>query len=178
MKKNDNFANYKSGFIAIIGAPNAGKSTLLNRLLKEKISITSRKPHTTRNRILGVVHKPHSQIVFIDTPGVHRAKDELNVRIVDAALSAMVDVDVILILIDAESSDTDSENYIVKKLQKQKRPVILALNKIDLVKKPVLLEIIDKWSKKYTFEAIVPISAKHGDQVDELLGTMEALLPQ
>ena len=178
MKKNDKFADFKSGFVAIVGAPNAGKSTLLNRLLGEKISITSRKPQTTRNRILGVVHRPFSQLVFIDTPGVHRAKDELNVRIVDAALSAMGDVDVILILIDVEHSDTDSENYMLKKLKKQKRPVILALNKIDLVKKPVLLEIIDKWSKKYTFEAIVPISAKHGDQVDKLLDTMEALLPQ
>lgn len=178
MKKNDKFADFKSGFVAIVGAPNAGKSTLLNRLLGEKISITSRKPQTTRNRILGVVHRSSSQLVFIDTPGVHRAKDELNVRIVDAALSALGDVDVILILIDVANSDTDSENYLVKKLKKQKRPVILALNKIDLVKKPVLLEIIDKCSKKYTVESIVPISAKHGDQVDELLGAMEALLPQ
>ena len=177
MKKNDNFANYKSGFIAIIGAPNAGKSTFLNRLLGEKISITSRKPQTTRNRILGVVHKPDSQLVFIDTPGVHRAKDELNVRIVDTALSAMGDVDIILILIDVANSDTDSENYMVKKLEQQKRPVVLALNKIDLVKKPKLLEIIDRWSRKFVFKAIVPISAKHGDQVDELIDTMEALLP-
>jgi len=177
MKKNDKFANFKSGFIAIIGAPNAGKSTLLNRFLKEKISITSRKPQTTRNRILGVVHKSYSQLVFIDTPGVHRAKDELNVRIVDTALSAMGDVDILLVLIDVANSDTDSENYMVKKLAQQKRPVVLALNKIDLVKKPELLEIIDRWSKKYVFKAIVPISAKHGDQVDELIGTMEALLP-
>ena len=125
MKKNDKFANYKSGFIAIIGAPNAGKSTLLNRLLKEKISITSRKPQTTRNRILGVVHRPYSQFVFIDTPGVHRAKDEFNVRIVDTAISAMGDVDIILILIDVANSDTDSENYMVKKLEQQKRPVVL-----------------------------------------------------
>ena len=178
MKKNDKFANYKSGFIAIIGAPNAGKSTFLNRALKEKISITSRKPQTTRNRILGVVHRPYSQLVFIDTPGVHRAKDELNVRIVGAAISAMSDVDLILILIDVANSDTDSENYLVKKLAQQKRPVVLALNKIDLVKKPFLLEIIDKWSRKYTFEAIVPISAKHGDQVDMLLDTLEAKLPK
>ena len=177
MKKKDKFADFKSGFIAIIGAPNAGKSTFLNRLLGEKISITSRKPQTTRNRILGVVHRTSSQLIFIDTPGVHRAKNELNVRIVDAALSAMGDVDVILILIDVANCDADSENYMVKKLNKQKRPVVLALNKIDLIKKPALLEIIDKWSKKYTFEAIVPICAKSGDQVDQLLGTMEALLP-
>lgn len=177
MKKNDQFADFKSGFIAIIGAPNAGKSTILNRLLGEKISITSRKPQTTRNRILGVVHRPHSQLVFIDTPGVHRAKNELNVRIVDTALSAMGDVDIILILIDVTNEDTDSENYMIKKLEQQKRPVVLALNKIDLVKKSELLEIIDRWSKKYVFKAIVPISAKHGDQVDELIGMMEAFLP-
>jgi len=177
MKKIDKFADFKSGFIAIIGAPNAGKSTFLNRLLGEKISITSRKPQTTRNRILGVVHRPSSQLVFFDTPGVHRAKNELNVRIVDSALSAMGDVDVILILIDVANDDADSENYMVKKLNKQKRPVVLALNKIDLVKKAALLEIIDKWSKKYTFEAIVPICAKHGEQLDKLLGTIEALLP-
>jgi len=178
MKKNDTSVDFKSGFVAIVGAPNAGKSTFLNRLLGQKISITSGKPQTTRNRILGVVHRTCSQLVLIDTPGVHRAKGELNIRIVDAALSAMSDVDIILILIDAANDDTDSENYMVKKLKKQKKPVILALNKTDLVKKPVLLEIIDKWSKKYAFEAIVPISAKYGDQVDKLLGAMDALLPK
>ncbi|MDY6792982.1 MAG: GTPase Era [Thermodesulfobacteriota bacterium] len=178
MKKNNKFTDFKSGFVAIVGAPNAGKSTFLNRLLGEKISITSRKPQTTRNRILGVVHRPSSQLVFIDTPGVHRPKDELNVRIVDAALSAMGDVDLILIVTDVANSDTESENYMIKKLKPQKKPVILALNKIDLIKKPALLEIINSWGKRYTFEAIVPISAKYGDQVDRLLETMEALLPQ
>jgi GTP-binding protein Era len=177
MKNNDQYSHYKSGFIAIIGAPNAGKSTLLNRLIGEKISITSRKPQTTRNRVLGVVHRKSSQLIFIDTPGVHRAKDEFNVRIVDAALSTMSDVDMILILIDVTDDDEDSENYMAEKLKQQKIPIILALNKIDLVKKPVLLEIIDQWSKKITFEAIVPISAKHGDQIDQLLDAMEANLP-
>lgn len=178
MKTNDQFAEFKSGFIAIVGAPNAGKSTLLNRMLGQKISITSKKPQTTRNRILGVVHRPGSQLIFIDTPGVHRAKDTINIRIVDVALAALDDVDVVLILVDAASPDPDSEDYMVKKLKKKKRPVLLALNKIDLVKKPLLLEIIGRWSKAYPFESIIPISAKHGDQVDNLLGTMEALLPQ
>ncbi len=175
---NNSSAEFKSGFVAIVGAPNAGKSTLLNRMLGEKISITSQKPQTTRNRIIGVVHRPVSQMIFIDTPGVHRAKTKLNVRIVDAALSALGDVDVVLILMDVSNPDPDSESFIVKMLEKQKRRVILGLNKIDLVNKSVLLALIDKWAKAYPFDAIVPISAKHGDQVEELLDSMERLLPE
>lgn len=175
---NNSSADFKSGFVAIVGAPNAGKSTLLNRMLGEKISITSQKPQTTRNRIIGVAHRPVSQIVFIDTPGVHKAKTKLNVRIVDAALSALGDVDVVLILVDVSNPDPDSESFIVKRLEKQKRYVILGLNKIDLVNKSVLLALIDKWAKAYPFDAIVPISAKHGDQVEELLDSMERLLPE
>lgn len=175
---NDKRSDFKSGFVAIVGAPNAGKSTLLNRMLGEKISITSQKPQTTRNRILGVVHRPSSQIVFIDTPGVHRATTRLNIRIVDTALSAIGDVDIVLILMDVSKPDPDSESFIVKKLEKQKRCVILALNKIDLVNKSELLAVIDKWAKAYSFESIVPISAKHGDQVELLLESMERLLPE
>ncbi|MBC8200195.1 MAG: GTPase Era [Desulfobacterales bacterium] len=177
MDINEKRSDFKSGFVAIVGAPNAGKSTLLNRMLGEKISITSQKPQTTRNRILGVVHRPSSQIVFIDTPGVHRATTRLNIRIVDTALSALGDVDIALILVDVSKPDPDSESFIVKKLEKQKRCVILALNKIDLVNKSELLAVIDKWAKAYPFEAIVPISAKHGDQVELLLESMERLLP-
>lgn len=175
---NEKPSDFKSGFVAIVGAPNAGKSTLLNRMLGEKISITSQKPQTTRNRIIGVVHRPSSQIVFIDTPGVHRATTKLNIRIVDTALSAIGDVDAALIIVDISNPDPDSESYIVKKLKKQKRGVILALNKIDLVNKSVLLAVIDKWAKAYPFDAIVPISAKHGDKVEELLESMERLLPE
>jgi GTP-binding protein Era len=171
-------SEFKSGFAAIVGAPNAGKSTLLNKMLGEKISITSPKPQTTRNRIIGVVHRPASQMIFIDTPGVHRAKTKLNVRIVDAALSALGDVDLALVLVDVSNPDPDSESFMVKALEKQKRCVILGLNKIDLVKKSVLLSLIDKWAKAYPFDAIVPISAKHGDQVEELLDSMERLLPE
>jgi len=174
---NNSSTDFKSGFVAIVGAPNAGKSTLLNLMLGEKISITSQKTQTTRNRIIGVVHRPFSQIVFIDTPGMHRAKGNLNVRIVDVALSALGDVDIALILVDVSKPDPDSESFIVKKLEKQKRCVILALNKIDLVNKSELLAVIDKWAKAYPFETIVPISAKHGDQVELLLESMERLLP-
>lgn len=170
--------DFKSGFVAIVGAPNVGKSTLLNQMLGEKISITSKKPQTTRNRIIGIVHRPHSQLIFIDTPGIHRAERALNIRIVDVALSALRDVDVVLVMIDVANPDPDSEAFLVKKLKKQKQPVVLALNKIDLVAKRTLLSIIDNWSKSYAFEAIIPVSAILGDQIDELLDAMEALLPE
>ena len=139
----DTVADFKSGFVAIVGAPNVGKSTLLNQMLGEKISITSKKPQTTRNRILGVVHRPCSQLVFIDTPGIHKAKRPLNIRIVEAALSALGNVDIVLVMVDVANPDPDSEDFLVKKLNKIKQPVVLALNKTDLVKKPVLLSIID-----------------------------------
>ena len=169
---------FKSGFIAISGAPNAGKSTLLNRLLGQKISITSRKPQTTRNRILGVMHKPTSQIVFIDTPGIHNTRNPLNLKMVEAAISAFGDVDLILVLADASHPDPESEKLIVHHLNRQSRKVILALNKIDRLKKPALLDIIDTWSGMYPFEAVIPVSAKHGTQVPELVGTMEACLEE
>ncbi|MBC2711428.1 MAG: GTPase Era [Desulfosarcina sp.] len=168
---------FRSGFAAILGAPNAGKSTLLNRMLGQKLSITSKKPQTTRNRILGVVHRPGSQMVFLDTPGVHRAKNPLNTRIVDAALSTLSEVDIILLVADAESPDEASERLLLKKLAKQKHPVLLALNKIDLVQRPALLSLIDRWSGVFAFSAIIPISAKHGEQVDRVMDAMEAVLP-
>jgi len=171
-------ADFKSGYIAIAGAPNVGKSTLLNQMLGEKISITSKKPQTTRNRILGIVHRPSSQLVFIDTPGIHKATRTLNIRIVAAALSALVDVDIVLIVVDVANPDPESEAYLARKLKNQKQPVVLVLNKIDLVKKPMLLTIIDKWTKAHVFEAIIPVSAILGAQVEELLEALEALLPK
>jgi GTP-binding protein Era len=174
----DKLKNFRSGFVAIIGAPNVGKSTLLNQMLGEKISITSKKPQTTRNRILGVIHRPYSQFIFIDTPGIHKAKGPLNIRIVDTAISALGNVDIVLIIMDVAYPDPESEAFIIKKLEKIKQPVILVLNKIDLVKKPDLLAIIDKWAKEYPFEAIIPVSAILGSQIDELVATMEPLLPE
>ena len=171
-------AEFKSGFVAIVGAPNVGKSTLLNQILGQKISITSKKPQTTRNRILGVLHRPGSQIVFIDTPGIHKAKRPLNVRIVETALSALGNVDIILVMVDVANPDPDSEALLVKKLEKIKQPVVLVLNKTDLVKKPALLSIIDKWATAHTFEAIIPVSAILGAQIEELIDAMEALLPK
>jgi len=173
---NDENQNFKSGYVAIAGTPNAGKSTLLNRMLGEKISITSKKPQTTRNRILGVLHRPEIQIVFFDTPGVFEAGDKLNVRIVDAALAAVGDSDLILVVVDISHPEPNAERFLVKQLHSQTRPVILALNKIDLVDKSHVLESIDKWSNIYKFEEIVPISARHGIQMEELISAMTGRL--
>ncbi len=169
--------NFKSGFVAIAGAPNAGKSTLLNRILGEKISITSKKPQTTRNRILGVVNRPCSQIVFIDTPGIHRPKSLLNRKIVDQALAAVADVDIILLMTDAAMGDNDSERIIIEQLEKIKKPVVLGLNKIDLVAKRNILPMIETFSSIFNFKAVVPVSAKTGEQTPELLHEIEKYLP-
>ena len=173
----DKYDNFKSGYVAIVGAPNVGKSTLLNRMLGEKISITSKKPQTTRNRILGVMHRPGAQFVFVDTPGIFEAKDTLNLRIVDTALSALGDADIFLFVLDAASPDPTSEYFLVQRLQKHRIPVILALNKIDLIEKSVLLKVIEKWATEYHFDVIVPISAAEGTQIEELIGAMENFLP-
>ncbi len=173
----DNVPKFKSGYITIAGAPNAGKSTLLNRFLGQKISITSRKPQTTRNRIIGVVHRPAAQLIFMDTPGVHRARSPLNVKMVEEAYTAIADADIALALIDVSKPLPDAEELMIQQFEKQRYPVIVALNKIDLVEKTKLLEIIDKWSARYPFKAVIPISAKQGTQVDRLLAEMEGLLP-
>ena len=175
MDSNDN--DFKSGFVAIVGAPNAGKSTLLNHLLGQKISITSKKPQTTRNRILGVLDRPAAQMVFLDTPGIHRTGKALNVRIVDVALAALADVDLILVLADASHPDVDAEQYLLQKLKAQKTPAVLGLNKIDRVEKAGLLAQIDSWSRRFPFKAVVPISALHGQQVEDLVAAMETVLP-
>ena len=169
---------FHSGFVALVGAPNAGKSTLLNRMLGEKISITSRKPQTTRNRILGIVHRPTAQLVFIDTPGVHQAQQPLNVRIVDTALSALGDVDLILLIADPLRPNLQAENFLLKRLAEAGKPVILAVNKIDRMAPEQLIETLDRWSKRSAFKQIVPVSALHGTQVEDLLQVMEGMLPE
>ena len=173
----DRYARFKSGFIAIAGAPNAGKSTLLNRLLGEKISITSKKPQTTRNRILGVLHRPGAQLIFFDTPGVFQAADRMNARIVDAALAAVGDADLILLVVDAASPAPTPERFLVKHLRKVKVPVILALNKIDRIERDRLLPLMEAWHRRFKFEGLVPVSALEGTQVQELVSAMEDALP-
>jgi len=170
--------SFKSGFVAIIGAPNVGKSTLLNRLIGQKIAITSKKPQTTRHRVLGVAHLPEAQLIFLDTPGIHQAKGPLNVRMVEVALKVLGDVDLIVFIIDAVSADNDSDEIILESLKKRGRPVILAINKVDLVKKGKLLPLMEEWDAVYPFRAIVPISALNGTQVDELVKEMVAVLPE
>lgn len=177
---NDPFSGFRSGFAAIAGAPNVGKSTLLNRLIGEKISITSAKPQTTRNRILGVMHQEDCQMVFLDTPGVHESDKIFNRRIVQVALSAMAEVDLVLVVIDASNPETRSESLIIEKLKtRPKTPAVLAINKIDRVEKPKLLRIMDKWSRLHpAFAEMVPISALDGTQVPRLIEAMTGLLPE
>ncbi len=169
---------FKSGFIAIAGAPNAGKSTLLNRILGEKIAITSRKAQTTRNRIMGILHRPQHQMIFMDTPGVHKPKGELNKRMVDSALSSIGDVDLILFIADVSKPDNPSESIIVERLKNEKKPVILALNKIDLIKNNLIDDVVEEWSGKLSFNRIFPISARHGTDVELMLEYMGSLLQE
>lgn len=154
-----------------------GKSTLLNRLLGQKISITSKKPQTTRQRIMGVVHLPEAQLIFVDTPGVHEATGLLHTRMVAAALAALADVDVILLVADVTRADAVSEQLLLNALARQRLPVILVLNKIDRIAKPDLLGIIDAWAQRFEFVAIVPLSAKTGHQAARLPVAIAQLLP-
>lgn len=169
---------FKSGFITIGGAPNVGKSTLLNRMLGEKISITSQKAQTTRNRIMGVAHRPNAQFVFVDTPGIHRSQKPLNTRMVDVALSSIGEADLILFMIDLTHPDPDSESLVVERLSERKSTVVLALNKVDRVRQEAVLAAIERWRAACDFKAVVPISALTGFQVDTLMDEMAALLPE
>lgn len=167
---------FRSGFVGIIGAPNAGKSTLLNQVLGQKISITSKKPQTTRDRILGIVNRPSSQIVFIDTPGIHKSTTLLNKRIVDQALMALEDVDVILFMVDAAARNYSAEKLIIAQLKKTSKTIVLALNKIDLVKKAQVYTLVEEFQKLHEFKAIIPVSAKKDIQVKNILEEVEASL--
>jgi len=167
----------RCGFIAITGACNAGKSTLLNRFLGQKVSITSKKGQTTRNRILGILNRPGSQFVFIDTPGVREGNCGSNTRIVDIALSTVGSADAILFVVDAVSPDRPSEQMLIDRFRMHNKPVLLAINKIDRLNKPTLLKVIDNWAGMYPFDAVVPVSAKRGLQLDVLLSEIETRLP-
>jgi GTP-binding protein Era len=159
--------SFFSGFIAIIGPPNIGKSTLLNRVLGKKIAITSPKPQTTRNRIVGIYHRDDYQIVFIDTPGIHRTRSLFHKSMVGSAKASLKEVDIILLIVGPESVD-DEMNVIFSLLRKTDKPVILAINKVDLIRKENLLPLIESYSKLHCFDAIIPISALYGDGLDVL----------
>lgn len=172
------YKEFRAGFIALAGAPNVGKSTLLNRLLGAKISITSRRPQTTRNRILGIVHRRSAQFVFIDTPGVHRARVPLNLRIVEAALATLAEVDVVLLVIDVQRPDAAAEALLLARLAEARKPVVLALNKMDAVDAGTLARTLENWAQRFDFRHMVPISARHGTQVEDLLAVLETMLPE
>lgn len=170
---------FKSGYVAIVGAPNVGKSTLLNRLLKQKISITAPKPQTTRNRIMGILTGADYQIILVDTPGIHKAQDEFNRGLVDAALSTLSEADAVLFMIDPGNGDLSTNDYIVENLRNAPTPVVLLINKVDALKnKSELLPLIAKWRTRLDFRAIIPISALNGDGVGDVLDEVIALLPE
>ncbi len=170
---------FRSGYVALIGAPNVGKSTLLNQILKEKISITAPKPQTTRNRILGILTDPGCQVVFVDTPGIHNPRDQFNRILVDMALSTLREVDSVCFLVDPSEGDRDINHFIIQNLERVRSPMVLAINKIDLIRdKGILLPIIQKYSSLLPFEAVIPISALTGDGVNELLNEIKRLLPE
>jgi GTPase len=168
----------KSGFISFIGRPNAGKSTLLNRLVGSKIAIVSDKPQTTRTRILGVKNYPDAQVVFLDTPGIHRPLHRMNVRMVDVALDTIHEVDVLGLVVDASEPSGKGDQFVFDLVKKAKAPVLLLLNKIDLMKKNRLLPIIERYSKEGTFAEIMPISASTGENVDRLERVIIERLPE
>ncbi len=167
----------KSGFVGIIGLPNVGKSTLLNQLLGTKVSIVSPKPQTTRFNVKGVLTRDNFQIVFVDTPGIHEAKDLFNQLMVKEALNTLQEVDIILWVMDV-THRLPEEEKILDLIKEANKPAILALNKIDLIKKHELLPIIDYFSKLHDFHAIVPISALKNDGLDRLLDEIVKLLPE
>ena len=168
----------KSGFVALVGRPNAGKSTLMNRLVGQKIAIVSDKPQTTRNRITGVRNYPNGQVVFVDTPGIHRPMHRLNVRMVDAALSALRDVDLVVALVDASEPAGGGDRFLMEAIKKVDTPRILALTKVDLIAKEKLLPLIERYDRDVGFADIVPISALTGANLDRLEAVILSHLPE
>src|SRR5688572_25689087 len=158
----------KAGFVSFLGRPNAGKSTLLNRIVGQKIAIVSDKPQTTRTRVVGVKNYDAGQVVFVDTPGVHKPTHRLNVRMVNVALEAMKDVDVLALVVDASAKPGPGDRYLLERLNDVKTPAILVLNKVDLVSKPKLLPRLDEYRRAHPFVELVPISALDGTNVDVL----------
>ncbi|KGX88910.1 GTPase Era [Pontibacillus litoralis] len=170
--------SYKSGFIAIIGRPNVGKSTFMNRVLGQKIAIMSDKAQTTRNKIQGVYTTDNAQLIFIDTPGIHKPKHKLGNFMVNTATQSLNEVDLILFMVNAEEGFGRGDEFIINMLQNVNQPVYLVINKIDQVHPDELLPIIDDYRKKYQFDEVVPISALEGNNVDHLLQTMTAQMPE
>ncbi|MCL6516358.1 GTPase Era [Alicyclobacillus sp.] len=168
---------FRSGFAALIGRPNVGKSSLLNALVGRKVAIMSNRPQTTRNRIRGVLTTPEAQVVFIDTPGIHEPRHRLGQYMVEAAVATLREVDVILLVVDAQRPDTKEDHLVFERLKGVRTPVLLVINKIDLVPKPEVLEVIGRLKDVHPFRHIIPVSARDGTQLDELARLLIAELP-
>lgn len=168
---------FHSGFVSLIGRPNVGKSTLLNSILGQKIAITSDKPQTTRNRILGIHNVEAGQILFLDTPGIHRARGRLNKFMVDQALAACADVDVILFLIEANDPPGGGDEFIIEMLSRSQIPVVLVINKMDLIPRERLLPLMADYAARFPFREIIPVSALSKEGLDDLVATVKSLLP-
>jgi len=169
---------FRSGFVAVVGRPNAGKSTLVNRLVGQKIAIVTSKPQTTRNRIQGIVTKPQGQIVFIDTPGLHEADSALGRQMMKEVAAALEGIDVLLLMVDASRMHPHADDLLLEKAKRFRGKTILALNKVDRLPKPKLLPLIDAFANAFEFAAIVPISALKGNGCEELLEEILKQLPE
>ncbi len=176
--KNDENNVFKSGFISIIGRPNVGKSTFLNRVIGQKIAIMSDKPQTTRNKVQGVLTGNDSQMIFIDTPGIHKPKHKLGDFMMKVASNTLREVDVILFMVNAVEGYGRGDEFIIEKLRNVDTPVFLVINKIDEVHPDNLLPLIDNYKEKMAFDAIIPISALEGNNVETLLGRIKEELPE
>jgi GTP-binding protein Era len=168
---------FHSGFVSLIGRPIVGKSTLLNSILGQKIAITSNKPQTTRNRILGIHNVDDGQILFLDTPGIHRARGRLNKFMVEQALAACADVDVILFLVEANDPPGGGDEFIIELFSRSQIPVVLVINKMDLVPKERLLPLMAAYAARFPFREIIPVSALAKDGLEDLVATVKSLLP-
>ena len=170
--------NYKSGFVAVIGRPNVGKSTLINKIIGQKIAITSDKPQTTRSRIQCILTQNDAQIIFLDTPGIHKPKFKLGEYMLKAAEGTLKEVDAIFFVIDATEKFGGGEKYILERLSATTKPVILVVNKVDLIEREKILPIIAEYSARRNFAAVVPISATQGINVDALIAEAKNFLPE
>ncbi|WP_079530308.1 GTPase Era [Halobacillus hunanensis] len=169
---------FKSGFVAIVGRPNVGKSTFMNHVIGEKIAIMSDKPQTTRNKISGVLTEKDAQVIFIDTPGIHKPKHKLGDYMVNVAENTLNEVDAVMFMINAEEGYGRGDQFILDRLERVDKPVFLVINKIDQVHPDQLLPLIDQYREKFEFEEIVPISALEGNNVNHLLQVVKAHLPE
>ncbi|WP_077214011.1 GTPase Era [Bacillus dakarensis] len=177
-KEQSNQNQHKSGFISIIGRPNVGKSTFLNRVIGQKIAIMSDKPQTTRNKVQGVLTTDDAQLIFIDTPGIHKPKHRLGDFMMKVAQNTLKEVDIVLFMVNAEEGFGRGEEFIIEKFQSVKTPIFLVINKIDQIHPEQLISLIDSYKEKYPFAEIVPISALQGNNVEKLLEQIKKYLPE